>query len=80
MLTFLSPRLAPDAAAVLTAREREVLRWAYEGKTSGDIRTLQCISERTVNFHINNTRLKLNATHKVQAVVKALALGLFDER
>ncbi|MFP3249793.1 MAG: LuxR C-terminal-related transcriptional regulator, partial [Paraburkholderia sp.] len=32
--------------------------------------------ERTVNFHVNNVLLKLAATNKVQAVVKAVATGL----
>ncbi|MFY2557236.1 autoinducer binding domain-containing protein [Corallococcus terminator] len=76
MLAFLSPRLARDVGTALTAREREVLLWTGDGKTAGDIGAILSISERTVNFHINNALLKLNATNKVQAVVKALALGL----
>ncbi|WP_324289165.1 LuxR C-terminal-related transcriptional regulator [Myxococcus sp. MISCRS1] len=52
--------------------------WTGEGKMPADISTILDISERTVNFHIGNALLKLNATNKVQAVVKALTLGLMD--
>ncbi|WP_426730498.1 LuxR C-terminal-related transcriptional regulator [Myxococcus faecalis] len=78
MMGLLVPRLAPDVDTALTPREREVLLWTGEDKTSADISTILDISERTVNFHIGNALLKLNATNKVQAVVKALTLGLMD--
>jgi LuxR family quorum-sensing system transcriptional regulator SolR len=53
-----------------------VLRWTGEGKTSYEIGKILSISERTVNFHVNNVLSKLAATNKVQAVVKAIATGL----
>jgi DNA-binding CsgD family transcriptional regulator len=34
------------------------------------------ISERTVNFHVENARRKLNAQTKTQAVVQAIMLSL----
>lgn len=76
MSEFLVPKLAPEARIELTPREREVLCWTGEGKTAHEIGQILNISERTVNFHVNNVLLKLNATNKVQAVVKAIALGL----
>jgi LuxR family quorum-sensing system transcriptional regulator SolR len=76
MSELLVPKLTPEANIVLTPREVEVLRWTGEGKTAGEIGRILNISERTVNFHVNNVLLKLNATNKVQAVVKAIALGL----
>jgi LuxR family quorum-sensing system transcriptional regulator SolR len=76
MSNFLSPKLAPEARARLTSREREVLCWTGEGKTSYEIGQILNISERTVNFHVNNVLLKLTSTNKVQAVVKAIAMGL----
>lgn len=76
MSEFLVPRLAPEANVVLTPRECEVLCWTGEGKTACEIGQILNISERTVNFHVNNVLLKLNATNKVQAVVKAIAMGL----
>jgi LuxR family quorum-sensing system transcriptional regulator SolR len=73
---FLRSQFAPKMSVTLTTREREVLRWTGEGKTSYEIGKILGISERTVNFHINNVLLKLTATNKVQAVVKAVATGL----
>jgi len=73
---FLHGKLAPETSITLTAREREVLCWTGEGKTSYEIGKILNISERTVNFHVNNVLSKLAATNKVQAVVKAIATGL----
>jgi LuxR family quorum-sensing system transcriptional regulator SolR len=78
MCPFMVPSLLPDIDVALTAREREVLLWTGEGKTAYVIGHLLGISERTVNFHVNNLLRKLNAANKIQAFVKAHALGLLD--
>jgi LuxR family quorum-sensing system transcriptional regulator SolR len=78
MSEFLVPKLAPEARVELTPRECEVLCWTGEGKTAFEIGQILNISERTVNFHVNNVLLKLGATNKVQAVVKAIAMGLIS--
>lgn len=78
MSELLVPKMAPEAKVVLTLRECEVLCWTGEGKTAGEIGQILNISERTVNFHVNNVLLKLNATNKVQAVVKAIVMGLIS--
>lgn len=78
MSEFLVPKLAPEASVELTPRECEVLCWTGEGKTAHEIGQILNISERTVNFHVNNVLLKLNATNKIQAVVKAIAIGLIS--
>ncbi len=78
MSRFLVPKLAPEANVTLTQREREVLCWTGEGKTACEIGQILSISERTVNFHVNNILDKLAATNKVQAVVKAIAMGLIE--
>lgn len=78
MSEFLVPKLAPEANVELTPRECEVLCWTGEGKTAHEIGQILNISERTVNFHVNNVLLKLNATNKIQAVVKAIAIGLIS--
>jgi len=78
MCLLLESKLLPETGVTLTAREREVMRWTGEGKTSHVIGMILSISERTVNFHINNVLMKLNCTNKIQAVVKACALGLID--
>lgn len=66
----------PEAAAQLTAREIDVLRWTADGKTSGEISEIMYISDRTVNFHISNALKKLNATNKTAAAVKAVKFGI----
>jgi LuxR family transcriptional regulator, quorum-sensing system regulator SolR len=53
-----------------------MLLWTAEGKTSSEAATILSLSERTVNFHINNAIMKLRAANKTQAVVKAALLGL----
>lgn len=60
----------------LTAREVEVLRWTAEGKTSSEVGQIMTISERTVNFHINNSLVKLGAVNKTALVIKAAMLRL----
>lgn len=60
----------------LTQREVAVLRWTADGKTSGEIAEIVGISERTVNFHINNAMEKLGVTNRTAAAVKAAVLGL----
>lgn len=60
----------------LSARELEVLRWTADGKTASEISQILGISERTVNFHVNNATAKLDANNKTAAVVRAVVLGL----
>lgn len=70
------PRLLPQSAVTLTARERECLKWAADGKTAWEIGQILDITERTVIFHINNVTQKLGAVNKTQAIVRALGLKL----
>ena len=69
-------RAAPQAPIRLTRREAEILRWTADGATSAQVSDKLNITERTVNFHINNVLLKLEAPNKTAGVVKALRLGL----
>jgi LuxR family transcriptional regulator, quorum-sensing system regulator SolR len=68
----------PQVQHELTAREREVLRWTAAGKTSCEIGVILGIATRTVNFHITAILLKLDATNKTQAVVKAVMFDLLS--
>jgi LuxR family quorum-sensing system transcriptional regulator SolR len=76
MTSLLMPKLIPETQARMTGREKEVLRWTAEGKTSYEIGQILNLAERTVNFHINNVLDKLRACNKIQAAVKATALGM----
>ena len=60
----------------LTERETEVLRWAGDGKTIGEISSILAISDNTVNYYIKNAMAKLHAANKTAAVVIALTQGL----
>ena len=73
---LLVPKFLPEATVELTAREIAVLRWTADGKTSHEVGELMHISERTVNFHVTNTLIKLNAPNKTAAAIKAAILGL----
>lgn len=66
----------PESLVVLTEREKEVLRWTADGKTSYEIGRILSLSAATINFHINKAVAKLDSVNKTQAVVKAAMLGL----
>jgi DNA-binding CsgD family transcriptional regulator len=65
-----------DSAAKLSVREQDCLRWRASGKSDWEISQILSISERTVKFHLEGARAKLNATNTVHAVAKALSHGL----
>ncbi len=64
----------------LSPRELECLRWAADGKTSSEIAQLLGMSERTVNFHLQNAVHKLDVANRQHAVVKAAATGLIQPK
>ena len=67
-------RLQPNI--VLTEREKEILRWSGDGKTSSEIGKILNLSHSTINFHMRNAMYKLNAPNKKAAIVKAIYLKL----
>jgi DNA-binding NarL/FixJ family response regulator len=70
-----SGRASPDEYA-LSERELEAMTWAARGKSSADIATILGISERTVNFHMDNVIRKVGVATRIQAAVKCVMLGL----
>lgn len=67
----------PDKAGFkLTERELETLTWAARGKSSADVAVILGISERTVNFHLDNAMRKVGVATRVQAAVKCAMLGI----
>lgn len=62
----------------ISQREKEVLNWLKQGKSSWDISVILGISERTVNYHVYNIMEKLGATNRPQAVAVASRLGLIE--
>jgi len=68
-------RLLPNLVT-LKDREIEVLTWVARGKTSADIARKLRLSKRTVDFHLDNARVKLGAGTRTEAAIKATASGL----
>lgn len=62
----------------LTLREQEVLRWSADGKTAEEIAIILSLNVGTVNFHLRNAMLKLDAPNKIAAIVKAIYLQLLN--
>lgn len=69
-------RHRPDPLPELSAREKSILGWTIDGKTSADIALLLGISVHTVNFHFKHALVKLGVPNKAAAVAKAIRLGL----
>lgn len=76
MSRIILPQMLPETSINLSDREVEVLRWTADGKTSHEVSEIMKISERTVNFHVNNVMEKLGTRNKTAAAVKAAILGL----
>ena len=77
-LTAAGDRNAEKSELRLTERELQVLTWVARGKSSSDIATILGISERTVNFHLDNAMRKAGVATRVQAAVKCALLGLIE--
>jgi DNA-binding NarL/FixJ family response regulator len=56
----------------MTSREVEVLTWAARGKTSAEIAIIVGLSKRTIDFHLDNARIKLGAATRIEAAIKAV--------
>lgn len=88
ILTYLVPHLHHALNRVLnrnkrnneplSSREREILQWVTCGKSTWDISVILDISERTVNFHINNIKDKLNAVNRSHALAIAVEQGMIE--
>jgi LuxR family transcriptional regulator, activator of conjugal transfer of Ti plasmids len=68
----------PSGGGELTQRERQCLAWTAQGKTVADIAVLVEIAPRTVVFHLENARRKLDAASIAQCVAEALRRGLLS--
>lgn len=68
-----------DDPAALSPRELDCLGWISNGQSSREIATALAISENTVNFHLKNIYRKLRVTSRVQAVITARRMGIFEE-
>ena len=82
LTTIINARLAGVARTKLRPKlndpEINTLTWAARGMTSVQIAEELGMVKRTVDFHIDNARVKLGAATRIQAVVRAATLRLID--
>ncbi|MEU9834640.1 response regulator transcription factor [Streptosporangium sp. NPDC048047] len=70
------PRREPPELAVLTAREREVVRLVAAGSSNDEIATLLVVSPLTAKTHVSRAMVKVGARDRAQLVVFAYESGL----
>lgn len=74
MLELLAPQLARLAnrrdGALLTAREREIMRWVAQGKTNKEIALILGVQPGTVRKHLEHVFEKLDVHTRTAAVAK----------
>lgn len=56
----------------ISEREKEVLRWIANGKSTADVGVILDLSQNTVKEHLANARLKLKASTTTHAVARAI--------
>lgn len=61
----------PEALLRLSKRQREVLEWVSDGKTTQDTATIMGLTAATVEKHLRNARAALQVDTTAQAVMKA---------
>ncbi|ADU65421.1 regulatory protein LuxR [Desulfurispirillum indicum S5] len=62
----------------LSERERELLFWTAEGKSTEEISMILAISRDTVKYHLKRIYQKLDAVNRHHAIAKALRAGLIQ--
>lgn len=62
----------------LTPREKEILKWAAEGKSNTVIATILSMSVSSVKVHLSSIFQKLRVASRQTAIVKAIRYGLIE--
>lgn len=60
----------------VTPRETQVLGWVAAGKSDWAIGRILKISDKTVNFHVENAKRKFGVGTRLQAVIAAMRKGV----
>ena len=71
---------APPEVAILTARERAVLRLLARGWDNRRIAGELCIAEQTVKKHVSHSYTKLRVCSRAEAVAWAWQHGVMEEQ
>ena len=69
---------APEPSSALTPRELDLLQLAARGRSGPQIAHELVLSPATVKTHFENIYAKLGTRDRVEAVAKAMRLGLID--
>ncbi|PZQ62231.1 MAG: hypothetical protein DI570_11700 [Phenylobacterium zucineum] len=69
---------ARAGSPTLSPRQLECLAWAEAGKSARDTGQILGISQRTVEKHLEQAYEVLGVRTRIQAVVRARALGWLD--
>lgn len=72
-------RLLDYARPILTDRQREILRHVRSGRSSYVISALTGIKPDTVEYHMKKIREVLGVRTRLQAIDKAISLGLLSD-
>ena len=65
-------------ARLFTPREVEVLFWIARGKTDWQAAEILMISAKTVNYHVERIKRKLDVATRTQAVLAAIEARLLE--
>lgn len=68
--------LVKSDSVYINARETECLQFAGNGMTSDEISEVLKLSVHTVNAHLSSATAKLDSVNRIQAIAKAIRLGL----
>ena len=70
---WMSKTNSPTSLAVtLSTREKEILRWGADGKTSEEIAIILGLSQDAINFHYKTIQNKIGTTNRAQAIAYAI--------
>ncbi|MBX3084184.1 MAG: response regulator transcription factor [Anaerolineae bacterium] len=62
----------PETVALLTHREREILKYIVKGNANSEIASILGVSPATIKNHLNNIFTKLQVTNRTEAAMYAL--------
>jgi DNA-binding NarL/FixJ family response regulator len=78
MATSLLDQSSAQEVTLPTPKEMDVLRALARGRKNKDIADEMSVSVHTIEYHVHNLFLKLNATSRADALMRAQRLGWLD--
>jgi DNA-binding CsgD family transcriptional regulator len=73
------PECRPASLGRLTSRELEIFRWIAVSKSDWQIGHILMISPKTVNYHVENAKRKLNVATRASALMILTAAKVLDD-